>query len=74
MHQKCHRCPKLPFHTEVHATLDCPLRFWDVFEECPGFNRDGSRDPVQWQGEDLTRAAKGAWVRLIRSADTQTHI
>jgi hypothetical protein len=69
MHPRCHRCPKLPFHTEPHASWDCPLRFWDVYDECPGFNRDGSRDSAQWQGENLTRAAKDAWVRLIRSAD-----
>ncbi len=55
MHLKCHLCPKLPFRTEVHATWDCPLRFWDVFEECQGFNRDGSRDPAQWQGENFNR-------------------
>jgi hypothetical protein len=69
MHPKCHQYPKLPFRTEVHAAWDCPLRFWDIFEECPGFNRDGSRDPAQWQGENLTRAAKDAWVLRIRSAD-----
>ncbi len=26
MHQKCHRCPRLPFLTEAHATWDCPVR------------------------------------------------
>ena len=62
MHPRCHRCPKLPFHTEPHSSWDCPQRFWDVYDECPGFNRDGSRDPAQWQGENLTRAAKDAWV------------
>jgi hypothetical protein len=69
MHPKCHLCPKLPFRTEVHATWDCPILFWDVFEGCQGFNRDGSRDPAQWQGEIFTRAAKNAWVLLIGSAD-----
>ncbi len=29
---------------------------------CPGFNIDGSRDPAQWQGGVLTRAAKSAWL------------
>ena len=28
-----------------------------------GFHRDGSRDPAQWHGENLTRAAKDAWAR-----------
>ena len=69
MHPRCHRCPKLPFHTEPHSSWDCPQRFWDVYNEFPGFYRDGSRDLAQWQGENLTRAAKDAWVRLIRSAD-----
>ncbi len=65
MHPRCHLCP----HTEPHATWDCPLRFWDVFDEYPGFNRDGSHDLAHWQGENLTLAAKDAWVLLIRYAD-----
>ena len=65
----CHRCPKLAFHTGPHASWDCPLRYFDVFNECPGFNRDGSRDPAQWHGENLTRAAKDAWVALIARED-----
>ena len=66
---RCHRCPKLPFYAGPHATWDCPLRYYDVFNECPGFNRDGSRDPAQWHGENLTRAAKDAWVALIARED-----
>ena len=69
MHPKCHRCPKQPFFTGPHATWDCPQRFHDVFKECPGFNRDGSRDPTQWNGENLTRAAKDAWVALLQRED-----
>ena len=53
----------------AHARWDCPLRYYDVFNECPGFNRDGSRDPAQWHGENLTRAAKDAWVALIARED-----
>lgn len=30
-----------------------------------GFHPDGSRDPAQWNGEVLTRAAKSAWLALI---------
>ena len=71
MHPKCHRCPKLHFFTGQHATWDCPLRsrYYDVYKECPGFNRDGSRDPTQWNGENLTRAAKDAWVALLQRED-----
>jgi hypothetical protein len=68
-HPKCNRCPRLAFHTGLHASWDCPLRYFDVFNECPGFNRDGSRDPAQWHGENLTRAAKDAWVALIARED-----
>ena len=73
-HPQCHCCPKLAFRTGPHATLDCPLRYWDVFDTCPSFLRDGSRDPDQWHIENLTRAAnsaKDAWVRvqLIRQED-----
>jgi hypothetical protein len=32
---------------------------------CPGFRLDGSRDPAQWNGDILTRAAKDAWLALI---------
>ena len=69
MHPKCHRCAKLPFYTGPHATWDCPQRYYDVFKECPGFNRDGSRDPAQWNGKNLTRAAKDAWVALLQRED-----
>ena len=66
---KCHRCPKLSFPAGPHSTWDCPLRYFDIFNECPGFYRDGSRDPAQWHCENLTRAAKDAWVALIARED-----
>jgi hypothetical protein len=56
---------KLPYVPGLHATWDCPLRYIDQCGYCPGFNPDGSRDPAQWQGESLTRAAKQAWITLI---------
>lgn len=56
---------KLPYAPGLHATWDCPLRYVDQCGYCPGFNLDGSRDPTQWQGESLTRAAKMAWITLI---------
>ena len=68
-HPRCHRCPKLDFRTGPHATWDCPLHYWDVFNTCPGFLRDGSRDPAQWHRENLTCAAKDACVQLIRQED-----
>ena len=40
-----------------------------MYKEFPGFNRDGSRDPAQWNGENLTRAAKDAWVALLGRED-----
>jgi hypothetical protein len=54
-----------------HATWDCPLRYIDQCGSCPGFNKDGSKDPAQWLpgGEVLTRAAKDAWLELIRKYD-----
>jgi hypothetical protein len=45
---------------DLHSSWDCFLRYWDVYDECLGFNSDGSRDPAQWQGENLTLAAKDA--------------
>ena len=48
-----------------HAIWDCPLRYIAVFGKCPGFRIDGSRDPAQWNGSCLTRAAKTAWQQLI---------
>jgi hypothetical protein len=56
---------KLPYVPGLHATWDCPLRYIDQCGYCPGFNLDGSRDPAQWQGGILTRAAKLAWITLI---------
>jgi hypothetical protein len=54
-----------------HATWDCPLRYVAQCGYCPGFNNDGSKDPAQWLpgGEVLTRAAKDAWLELIRTHD-----
>ena len=45
--------------------MGLPLREIDQCGYCPGFNLDGSRDPAQWQGGSLTRAAKQAWITLI---------
>jgi hypothetical protein len=56
---------KLRYNPGPHATWDCPLRYISQCGSCPGFNPDGSRDPSQWQGEILTRAAKSAWLALI---------
>jgi hypothetical protein len=50
---------------EAHATWDRPLRYISQCGSCPGFNLDGSRDPSQWQGDNLTRAAKSAWLVLL---------
>ena len=49
----------------LHATWDCPLRYWKSFQRCPGFLPSGARDPAQWTGDRLTRAAKDAWLALI---------
>ena len=61
------RLAPLGIHPGLHATWDCPLRYFERCCFCPGFNRDGSKDPTQWMpnGEVLTRAAKDAWVKLI---------
>ncbi len=56
---------KLRYLPGPHATWDCPLRYISQCGSCPGFNPDGSRDPSQWQGENLSRAAKSAWLALI---------
>jgi hypothetical protein len=68
-HPQCTRCHKVPGGAGLHATWDCPLRYWEVHGACPGFLRDGSRDPAQWNGDNLTRAAKLDWARLIRTED-----
>ena len=49
----------------LHATWDCPFRYMQQCGHCPGFRSDGSRDPAQWNGDILTRAAKDAWLALI---------
>jgi hypothetical protein len=56
---------KLQYIPGPHASWDCPLRYIDQCGYCLGFNLDGSRDPAQWQGGNLTRAAKAAWLALI---------
>ena len=55
----------------LHATWDCPLRYVEQCGFCPGFHKDGSKDLAQWMpnGEVLTRAAKEAWIELIRKKD-----
>jgi hypothetical protein len=68
-HPQCSRCGKVPGGAGLHATWDCPLRYWEVHGACPGFLRDGSHDPAQWNGDNLTRAAKLDWARLIRTDD-----
>ena len=49
-----------------HATWDCPLRYWKMCGRCPGFFENGTRDPSQWDGDNLTKAAKAAWRDLIK--------
>jgi hypothetical protein len=56
---------KLRYNPGPHATWDCPLRYISQCGSCPGFNLDGSRDPSQWQGDNLTRATKTAWLVLL---------
>jgi hypothetical protein len=56
---------KLPYVPGPHAMWVCPLHYIDQCGYCPGFNLDGSRNPAQWQGGNLTRAAKQAWLVLI---------
>ena len=54
----------------LHATWDCPLRYWNKYGRCPGFLSNGMRDPQQWlPGDMLTRAAKDAWLVLIAEKD-----
>jgi hypothetical protein len=60
----CHH-HKPQYNPGPHATWDCPLRYVAQCGSCPGFNLVGTRDPAQWQGEILTRAAKSAWLTLI---------
>ena len=52
-----------------HATWDCQLRYIGRYGSCSGFLPTGHRDPSQWAGENLTRAAKDAWVKLIEQHD-----
>ena len=53
----------------LHATWDCPHRYIAKYGRCPGFLANGFRDPTQWNGNSLTRAAKAAWVTLIQAED-----
>ena len=64
-------CNKVPGGAGPHASWDCPFRYWKVYGTCPGFLRDGSRDPSQWQGDNMARSAKLEWARLrvIRDRD-----
>jgi lysophospholipase L1-like esterase len=36
---------------------------------CPGFFPSGIKDPAQWDGVNLTAAAKVAWRALIKDFD-----
>ena len=65
------RLVPMGIHPGLHATWDCPLRYVEQCGFCPGFNKDGSKDLAQWMpnGEVLTRAAKEAWIELIRKKD-----
>ena len=45
----------------LHATWDCPIRYIDKWNSCPGFLKNGQRDPTIWAGNNLTRAAKDEW-------------
>jgi hypothetical protein len=55
--------------TGAHATWDCPLRYWKMCGSCPGFFPSGIKDPAQWDGVNLTAAAKVAWRALIKDFD-----
>ena len=62
----------LHYKPGLHATWDCPLRYWHKYGCCPGFLPNGNRDPLQWlPGDILTRAAKDAWLALISDKDLQ---
>ena len=50
-----------------HATWDCPHRYISRYGSCPGFLMTGMRDPQQWSGDNLTRGAKDAWIKLIET-------
>ena len=49
----------------LHATWDCPHRYIEKWGSCPGFLRNGQRDPSKWTGNILTRAAKDEWGAFI---------
>ena len=51
----------------LHATWDCPLRYIAKWGSCPGFLKNGQRDPLKWVGNNLTRAAKDQWLALIEN-------
>ena len=57
------------YHPGPHATWDCPHRYIARFGFCPGFLPTGFRDASQWNGPNLSRAAKAAWVKLITDKD-----
>ena len=44
-----------------HARWDCPLRYWAVRNQCPGFLSDGTRDPAAWVGDEITDATRLQW-------------
>ena len=60
---RCYRKPEMAALPAPgpHATWDCPLRYWSVCGECPGFLRNGQRDPAAWNGDEITEATRAAW-------------
>ena len=56
-----------------HATRDCPHRYISSYGSCPGFLMTGMRDPQQWSGDNLTRGAKDAWIKLKVAARQWPH-
>ena len=66
-HPPCGMCTKVQGGAGPHASWDCPLRYWKVYGTCPGFLRDGSRDPSQWQGDNMARSAKLEWACLTHN-------
>jgi hypothetical protein len=50
-----------------HATWDCVHRYIERHGSCPGFLLNGFKDDSQWDGPNLKRSTKAAWVAYIRA-------
>ena len=50
-----------------HATWDCAHRYIERHGSCPGFLLNGFKDDSQWDGPNLKRSTKAAWVSFIRT-------